>query len=401
MLCYLEAVRFSVAILSAVLAGIGCSPSTTEDIGSLAPATSERETIRDDNGRTLAVLAGKTLYLSAVQPIDAAASIADQTTSSMDRLGETLSKAGLDYSHVVSCHVHLSDMENYADMNSVYGSYFAEGGYPARTTVEMPGLPEGAGILLMCVAYGDSSEIEVVRPPASEIPPAMGPYSSAVRAGRTVYLSGQGGRNPATGEIAQSAEEQAEQTLQTIGTILGAAGLAYENTVLANSYLPPTSTSEAIDSAYENRFDPGGAPSRSNVALSRLPGDIAVEITFVAVDDNYLTRLFMHDQAPTAVSSPASLSGGVIYTSAMPGKGETFRDQVLDALETQDSALQLALMDLSNVVRMTAYIGSMSDLEELRTVLSEALPGTLPALTAVQTRHAADSGVSLEVIAVQ
>jgi 2-iminobutanoate/2-iminopropanoate deaminase len=447
-------------------------------VGDSARATIERDTIRDENGRTLAVLVGKTFYLSAVQPSDADASIADQTTSAMDRLGEILSMTDLDYSHVVSCHVHLSDMENYADMNSVYGSYFAEGGYPARTTLEVPGMPGGAGILLMCVAYEDSAEIEVVRPPASEIPPAMGPYSPAVRAGRTVYLSGQGGRNPSTGEIAESAEEQADQTLQTIGTILAAAGLTYDNTVLASSfevvrppaseippamgpyspavragrtvylsgqggrnpstgeiaesaeeqadqtlqtigtilaaagltydntvlassYLPPSSSSEAVDSAYENRFDPGGAPSRANVALSRLPGDIAVEITFVAVDDNYVTRLFMHDQPPTAIASPASLSGGVVYTSAMPGRGETFRDQVLDALETQASALRLALMDTSNVVRITAYLNSMGNLDELRSVLSEALPGEMPALTVIQTRNPADSGVSLEVIAVQ
>lgn len=385
----------------AVLTGTACSPWTTDDVGDSARATIERDTIRDENGRTLAVLVGKTFYLSAVQPSDADASIADQTTSAMDRLGEILSMTDLDYSHVVSCHVHLSDMENYADMNSVYGSYFAEGGYPARTTLEVPGMPGGAGILLMCVAYEDFAEIEVVRPPASEIPPAMGPYSPAVRAGRTVYLSGQGGRNPSTGEIAESAEEQADQTLQTIGTILAAAGLTYDNTVLASSYLPPSSSSEAVDSAYENRFDPGGAPSRANVALSRLPGDIAVEITFVAVDDNYVTRLFMHDQPPTSIASPASLSGGVVYTSAIPGRGETFRDQVLDALETQASALRLALMDTSNVVRITAYLNSMGNLDELRSVLSEALPGEMPALTVIQTRNPADSGVSLEVIAVQ
>ena len=319
----------------------------------------------------------------------------------MGRLGQTLEQAGLDYSHVVSCHVHLADMDHYSDMNSVYGGFFEEGGYPARTTLEVPGLPEGAGILLMCVAYSDASEIEVVRPPATEIPPAMGPYSPAVRAGRTIYLSGQGGRNPTTGELADSTSEQAEQTLRTIGTILGAAGLAYDNTVLASSYFPPASEAGAIDSAYEDIFDPGGAPSRANVALSRLPGDIAVEITFVAVDDDYVTRLFMHNQVPSAISSPASLSGEVVYTSSFAGRGESFEEQVLHALKTQESALELALMGLSNVVRVTAYLSSMDDLEELRAVLSKAFPGPAPALTATQARNPAESDVSLEMIAVR
>ena len=296
--------RPSVPILLAALICAACSPDATEDAGTPVRSTTEREAIRDEDGRTLAVLAGKTLYLSGVQPSDVSAPIAGQTTAAMGRLGQTLERAGLDYSHVVSCHVHLADMDHYSDMNSVYGSFFDEGGYPARTTLEVAGLPEGAGILLMCIAYSDATEIEVVRPPETEIPPAMGPYSPAVRAGRTIYLSGQGGRNPTTGELADSTSEQAEQTLRTIGTILEAAGLAYDNTVLANSYFPPASEAGAIDSAYEDIFDPGGAPSRANVALSRLPGDIAVEITFVAVNDNYVTRLFMHNQVPVGDFQP-------------------------------------------------------------------------------------------------
>ena len=393
--------RPSSPILLAALTLAACSPEATEDGGTSVRPTTEREAIRDADGHTLAVLAGKTLYLSGVAPSDVSAPIADQTTSAMSRLGQTLGRAGLDYSHVVSCHVHLADMDHYADMNSVYGSFFDEGSYPARTTLEVPALPEGAGILLMCVAYSDPSEIEVVRPPATEIPPAMGPYSPAVRAGRTIYLSGQGGRNPTTGELADSTAEQAEQTLRTIGTILGAAGLAYDNTVLASSYFPPDSEAAAIDGAYEDIFDPGGAPSRANVALSRLPGDIAVEITFVAVDDNYVTRLFMHDQVPSAISSPASLSGGVVYTASVAGQGESFEEQVLHTLQTQESALELALMGLSNVVRVTAYLSAMDDLEELRAVLSEAFPGPAPALTTIQARNPAESDVSLELIAVQ
>lgn len=393
--------RPSIPILLAALIVTACSPEATEDGGTAARPTTKREAIQGEDSRTLAVLAGKTLYLSGVQPSDVSAPIADQTASAMDRLGQTLGLKGLDHSHLVSCHVHLADMDHYADMNSVYGSFFDEGVYPARTTLEVPGLPGEAGILLMCIAYNDSSEIEVVHPAASEIPPAMGPYSPAVRAGRTVYLSGQGGRNPTSGELAESTPDQAKQTLRTIGTILGAAGLTFDNTVLANSYFPPSSDPEAIDGAYEDIFDPGGAPSRANVPLSRLPGDIAVEITFTAVDDSYVTRLFMHDQAPTAISSPASLSGGVVYASSVPGRGETFRAQVLDALQTQESALQLALMDLANIVRVTAYLTSMEHFEELGAILSESLPGTGPALTAFQARNAAGSDVSLEVIAVE
>ncbi len=386
----------------AVLAtGLACSTTTKESPISTDATVSPREILQDDDGNPVGVMAGGTLFLSGVTPADSNAAIADQTNSAMVRLGEVLGMAELGYSHVVSCHVNLSDMDNYAEMNSVYGSFYEEGRYPARTTVEMPGLPDGAGILLLCVAYADASEISVIRPPADRIPSAMGPYSSAVRAGRTVYVSGQGGRHPTTSEISDTAGGQAAQTLRTIGVILEAAGLAHDNVVLANSYFPPSTVASDVNAEFEAVFSTGGAPSHSNVPLARLPGDIAVEITFIAVDDNYVTRLFMHDQEPTAVSSPVSLSGGVAYTSAMTGRGETFRDQVSSAIDTQEAALELALMGLSNVVRVVAYLSDMGDLGELRAVLAERFPDGPPALAAVQTRHAEGSLVELEMIGVK
>ena len=347
------------------------------------------------------MLSDNTLYLSAVSPAGPTAPIADQTHSAMQRLGEVLGMAGLDYPQVVSCHVQLSDMENYAAMNEVYGSYFPEGGYPARTTLEFPGLPGGTGVLLTCVAYAEASDIEVIRPSEDKIPAAMGPYSPAVRAGRTVYLSGQGGRNPATGELGDTADEQARQTLKNIGTILEAADLSYDNTVLASSYLPEASDLAIADSAFESIFSVGGAPSRANVVLSALPGGIAVEITFIAVDDNYVTRLFMHDQAPTALSSPISQSGNTAYTSAMPGSGASFREQFRHALDTGAEALQLASLGFANVVRVNAYLSDLANLEELRTLIAEAFPDQAPAMSAVQAQLAGPTMVSLEMIAVR
>ena len=347
------------------------------------------------------MLSDSTLYLSAISPADPNAPISDQTHSAMQRLGEILGMAGIDYPQVVSCHVQLSDMENYAAMNEVYGSYFPEGGYPARTTLEFPGLPGGTGVLLTCIAYSEASEIEVIRPSEDKIPAAMGPYSPAVRAGRTVYLSGQGGRDPVTGELGETADEQARQTLQNIGTILEAAGLSYDNTVLASSYLPLASDLAVTNTAFESIFSVGGAPSRANVVLSALPGGIAVEITFIAVDDNYVTRLFMHDQAPTALSSPISQSGNTAYTSAMPGAGASFREQVLHALDTSTTALQLGTLELANVVRVNAYLSDLENLEELHTLINEAFADQSPAVSVVQAHLPEPTMVSIEMIAVR
>ena len=399
--CYLVAVRHLPAVLVALAASLACSSPSDESPPETSPPLSPREFVENQDGATISVRAGETLYLSAIGPTDTQASIGDQTRSAMEKLGESLELASLDYSQVVSCHVHLSDMENYAEMNSVYGRFFREGSYPARTTVEVPGLPDEAGVLLMCIGYSDASGISVIRPPEDEIPAPMGPYSAAVRAGNRVYLSGQGGRNPATGEISDTAEGQTDQTLQTIGVILGAAGLDYNHAVQASSYFPPGTDPKAVHGAFESIFSPGGAPSHSNVPLSRLPGDIAVEITVVAAHDSYITRLFMHDQEPSAASSPVSLTGGVAYTSAMTGTGETFQEQFHNAVEMQGTALRLASLDLPNVVRVVAYLSDSDNLPELRALLAETFPESSPAFAAVQTRNPPGSMVSLEMIAVQ
>lgn len=386
------------ALLSMLLcAACSVAPEDSEAIGTASE--SPRQVFRDENGAVLGLHVGKTLYLSATGPEDPQGPIDAQTRSAMERMGETLGKAGLDYSNVVSCHVHLSDMDNYADMNSVYGSFYEEGRYPARTTLELPGLPQEAGVLLMCVAYADSTEISVITPPAEEIPPAMGPYSPAVRAGSTVYLSGQGGRNPKTGELPPSATDQAEQTIETIRTILAAAGLTFDNALLASTYAPPSTDQAEIDSALADSFSPGGAPSGARVGLSRLPGDIAVEITFIAADDNYITRLFTHNEPPSPVSSPASLSGSVVYTSAMSGDGATLKEQFEGALAKHTTALGHALMDLTHVVRVIAYLADLDDLEELRSLVSSTFPSSEPALVALQVRHPEGTDVALEMIA--
>ena len=61
-------------------------------------------------------------------------------------MGHVLRAAGMDYGNVVSCHVQLADMTSYKAMNKVYGTSFGPVHFPARTTLEFPGLPNGANI---------------------------------------------------------------------------------------------------------------------------------------------------------------------------------------------------------------------------------------------------------------
>ena len=128
-------------------------------------------------------------------------------------MGYVLNEAGMDYGNVVTCHVYLADISNYQTMNKVYASYFEAGSYPARTTLEMPGLPGGAEIEVSCIAYGDRSRIRVVTPRDRSAPVTKNPLNQAVWAGDRLYLAGRGGRNDDTGKFDAAVEAQTQKAM--------------------------------------------------------------------------------------------------------------------------------------------------------------------------------------------
>lgn len=97
-------------------------------------------------------------YLSGQTPMDpptsalVVGSIADQTRQCMANLVAVLEAAGLTLDNVIKCNTYLTDMNDFAEYDAVYRSYFAEP-FPARTTVQVAGLPMGAQIEIEMVAH--------------------------------------------------------------------------------------------------------------------------------------------------------------------------------------------------------------------------------------------------------
>lgn len=111
-----------------------------------------------------------------------------------------------------------------------------------------------------------------------EAPAAIGPYSQAVRAGDTLYLSGQIALHPQTGVlVGETAAEQAEQVLVNLGAVLRAAGADYANLVQCTIFLASMDDFAAVNEVY-TRYMPEPPPARATVEVSRLPRDVRVEI---------------------------------------------------------------------------------------------------------------------------
>jgi 2-iminobutanoate/2-iminopropanoate deaminase len=103
------------------------------------------------------VWAGDLLYLSGQTPIDPATGklveggVTEQTARVFDNLAVVLADAGLSMDDVVKCNVFLTTMDDFPEMNAVYGGRFTEP-YPARSTVAVAGLPLGARVEIELVA---------------------------------------------------------------------------------------------------------------------------------------------------------------------------------------------------------------------------------------------------------
>jgi 2-iminobutanoate/2-iminopropanoate deaminase len=103
-------------------------------------------------------------------------------------------------------------------------------------------------------------------------------------AGELLFLSGQIGLEPATGELVSGgAADQARRAMQNLGAVLQAAGLGWEQVVKCTIYLTDMAHFEEVNRVYASFFPEGGPlPARACVAVAALPRGAAVEIEAVA-----------------------------------------------------------------------------------------------------------------------
>ena len=104
-----------------------------------------------------AIKVGCLLFVSGQLPIDMAtgvfpADIKEQTKASLTNAGTILEKAGSSLQKAVKTTVFLSDMNNFGAMNEVYASFFPNGGYPARSAVQVARLPKDALVEIEVIA---------------------------------------------------------------------------------------------------------------------------------------------------------------------------------------------------------------------------------------------------------
>jgi len=112
-------------------------------------------------------------------------------------------------------------------------------------------------------------------------PRPIGPYSQAIASGNHVFLSGQIGIDPATGNITGTPEEQTTRAMENLRAVLQDSGLGFEDVVQTRIYLVNMSDWIAVNGIYSGYFT-GNYPARAAVQVAGLPKGAAVEIEMVA-----------------------------------------------------------------------------------------------------------------------
>src|SRR4051794_18895201 len=108
-------------------------------------------------------------------------------------------------------------------------------------------------------------------------PNAIGPYSQAIRAGKTLYLAGQIAIDPKTNQVMSngSIEDQTRRVLDNLTAVLAADGLTMDHVVTTTVFLKDLNEFEKMNGVYATYF--------KNAPPARLPRDVKVEISAIAV----------------------------------------------------------------------------------------------------------------------
>ena len=136
-----------------------------------------------------------------------------------------------------------------------------------------------AGAVTLPASAGAFKEVIATK----DAPAAIGPYSQAVRAGGMLFIAGQIPIDPKTGQLNTGTdEEQVAQVLENIKGILAADGMTMDNVVSTTVFVRDLNNFSKLNTVYGSYFK-DKPPARATVQAARLPRDVAVEISAIAV----------------------------------------------------------------------------------------------------------------------
>ena len=117
-------------------------------------------------------------------------------------------------------------------------------------------------------------------------PQAIGPYSQGVKYNGFLYTSGQIPFNVEKNElVTTSIQDEVHQVMKNVITILEAGGTSIDNVVKTTIFVQDLNDFNALNEVYASYFNDENYPARECVEVARLPRDVNVEISVIAIAD--------------------------------------------------------------------------------------------------------------------
>ena len=345
-------------------------------------------------GASAGILANRTLYVSAQDGRSPAGNLpqqfGEQAQQSLSRVQRVLHGAGMDFANVVSMTIYVTDARDLAALNEVYWRAIGQHA-PARTVLVVGGLPGGEKVQVNCIAVSNAATRRVIHPTGWPEGPHVDP--AGVLVDDVLYMSAQGGVDPATGKPAADFAGEVRQALDNVTTIVKTAKMSMAHVVWVNPYLSSSDAPEDVmNKIYATYFEFGNTPARGTIQVIDLPG--AQHIVFSCIAGADLTKrkaIRPRNEKPSKTASPGVLYGDTLYLSAkdayVPGLGLFSKEldvqsrlsmrNLLDGLEQAD-------MDFSNVVSTTVYLRDVKDEGKVGGIYRTFFSDHFPARTTVQ-----------------
>ena len=138
-------------------------------------------------------------------------------------------------------------------------------------------------LLFIIAGLAQTTEKVVIQSP--DAPKAIGPYSQAILAGNTLYVSGNIALDPETGKMdTLNLETETRRVMSNLGAVLKEAGMSYDNIVKATIFMTDIKNYKQINAIYAEYFK-DKPPAREAVQVVALPAGAHVEISCVAVKE--------------------------------------------------------------------------------------------------------------------
>src|SRR6185437_2178143 len=191
--------------------------------------------------------------------------------------------------------------------------------------------------------------------------------SAGILANRTLYVSGQDGRN-SNGEVPKDFQKEVRQSMDHVQGVLRAAGMDFGNVVWMNIYLTHISDIDGMNKVYWKTIgaDP---PARTVLGVANLPNGENIEINCIAVSSAARRRVIHPTGWPQGPhTDPAGIEADdVLYMSAQGGADPLtdktpadYAGEVKQALDNVASVAKAANMSMANVIWVNPYLSSDS-----------------------------------------